>query len=105
MIGLRDENEALPPDSDDAPPAPLPVRAPELAAKLFGEGGILHVALSLEHRPQQARMAAAVADAVASDTPLVFEAGTAVSGRDLRSASLDRTPLAGTTSGMSSVVP
>lgn len=78
MIGLRDENEALPPDSDDAPPAPLPVRAPELAAKLFGEGGILHVALSLEHRPQQARMAAAVADAVASDTPLVFEAGTGV---------------------------
>ncbi len=78
MIGLRDDHEALPPDSDDAPPAPLPVRAPELAAKLFGEGGILHVALSLEHRPQQARMAAAVADAVASDTPLVFEAGTGV---------------------------
>jgi ATP-dependent DNA helicase DinG len=78
MIGLRDENDALPPDSDDAPPASLPVRAPELAAKLFGEGGILHVALALEHRPQQARMAAAVADAVTSDTPLVFEAGTGV---------------------------
>ncbi len=78
MIGLRDDNDALPPDHDDAVPAPPPVRAPELAAKLFGEGGILHQALSLEHRPQQARMAAAVADAVASDTPLVFEAGTGV---------------------------
>jgi ATP-dependent DNA helicase DinG len=78
MIGLRDDHDALSPDPDDAPPAPLPVRAPELAAKLFGEGGILHVALALEHRPQQARMAAAVADAVASDTPLVFEAGTGV---------------------------
>lgn len=80
MIGLRDETSPFPPDSDadETPPPPLPVRAPELAAKLFGEGGILHQALSLEHRPQQARMAAAVADSVASDTPLVFEAGTGV---------------------------
>ncbi len=78
MIGLRDENDRLPPDSDDAPPAPPPTRAPELAAKLFGEGGILHHALALEHRPQQARMAAAVADSVVGDTPLVFEAGTGV---------------------------
>lgn len=78
MIGLSDENHALPPDHDDALPAPPPVRAPELAAKLFGEGGILHHALALEHRPQQARMASAVADAVAHDTALVFEAGTGV---------------------------
>ncbi len=78
MIGLRDENDSFSPDADDAPPAPPPTRAPELAAKLFGEGGILHRALGLEYRPQQARMASAVADAVVHDTPLVFEAGTGV---------------------------
>ena len=81
MIGLRDDQIPYPPDSDhdDAKPAPPPpTLAPELAAKLFGEGGILQAALKLEHRPQQARMASAVADAVAHDTPLVFEAGTGV---------------------------
>jgi ATP-dependent DNA helicase DinG len=78
MIGLRDDSSLPSPDSDDAPPAPPPTLAPALAARLFGEGGILQHALGLEHRPQQARMASAVADAVVHDTPLVFEAGTGV---------------------------
>ncbi|TAG29791.1 MAG: ATP-dependent DNA helicase, partial [Verrucomicrobia bacterium] len=78
MIGLRDENHQLPPEPDDATPAPPVSHAIELAAKLFGEGGILHRALSLEHRPQQERMAKAVAEAVVADAPLVFEAGTGV---------------------------
>jgi ATP-dependent DNA helicase DinG len=80
MIGLRDDHAPFPPDTDDeaTPPAPPPNLAPELAAKLFGEGGILQHALKLEHRPQQARMASAVANAVVGDAPLVFEAGTGV---------------------------
>ena len=77
MIGLSDAHDNPPPDDALAAPPP-PVLAPELAAKIFGAGGILQHALGLEHRPQQARMAAAVADSVASDTPLVFEAGTGV---------------------------
>ena len=52
MIGLSDENDALPPD--DVAPAP-PARAPELTARLFGEGGILHQALALEHRGGRGR--------------------------------------------------
>jgi ATP-dependent DNA helicase DinG len=71
MIGLRDENDALP------PPAPVS-RAPELAARLFAEDGILASALRLEHRPQQEAMARAVSNAYAADEPLLFEAGTGV---------------------------
>lgn len=71
MIGLRDENDALP------PPAPAS-RAPELAAALFAEAGILTSALQLEHRPQQEVMARAVSHAFATDRPLLFEAGTGV---------------------------
>lgn len=72
MIGLRDDT------SDALPPPPPPSRAPELAAKLFAEGGWLQSSLKLEHRPQQEKMARAVAAAMKGDTSLLFEAGTGV---------------------------
>ena len=72
MIGLHD-------DTDSAlPPAPPPSRAPELAAKLFAEGGWLQEGLQLEHRPQQEQMARATAQSMDLDEPLLFEAGTGV---------------------------
>lgn len=70
MIGLRD-------DPGSASP-PRPSHAPSLAAKIFSEGGWLHHALKLEHRPQQETMARSVAAAVTADDPLLFEAGTGV---------------------------
>ena len=69
MIGIRD---------DAAPAAPPPSRAPELAAKIFSEGGWLQGALDLEHRAGQERMANAVAAAFRDDEPLLFEAGTGI---------------------------
>jgi ATP-dependent DNA helicase DinG len=69
MIGLSDDL--------GTPPA-LVSRAPEWAAKIFAEGGILQAALELEHRPQQEQMARAVAAAFQADEPLLFEAGTGV---------------------------
>ena len=69
MIGLNDTAET---------PPPPPSHAPELAAKIFAEGGWLQKGLSLEHRPQQEQMARAVAVAMKADTPLLFEAGTGV---------------------------
>lgn len=71
MIGL---NETL----DEAPPPPPPSRAVELSAQIFAEGGWLQEGLSLEHRPQQERMAQAVARAMKRDEPVIFEAGTGV---------------------------
>lgn len=71
MIGLRDDNESL-------PPAPPPSRAPEFAAKLFAETGWLSERLELEHRPQQEHMARATAAAFDHDDALLFEAGTGV---------------------------
>ena len=71
MIGLHD-------DTDAALPAPPPSHAPELAAKIFAEGGWLHEGLQLEHRPQQEQMARTVAAALKADEPLLFEAGTGV---------------------------
>lgn len=72
MIGLRDDTDStLPP-----PPAPSP--APQAARALFRSGGTIESALGLEHRPQQAEMAGAVAKAFVDDTPLLFEAGTGV---------------------------
>ncbi|HWA86488.1 MAG TPA: helicase C-terminal domain-containing protein [Opitutus sp.] len=71
MIGLRD-------DSDSAPPAPSPSRAPELAAAIFAAGGTLQELLALEHRPEQEQMARAVAAAMRDDAPVLFEAGTGV---------------------------
>jgi ATP-dependent DNA helicase DinG len=69
MIGLRD---------DTGPAAPSASAAPAVAAEVFREGGVLHEALQLEHRPQQEEMARAVAAAMADDAPLLFEAGTGV---------------------------
>ncbi len=66
MIGLNEETGAL------------PLRVRELTAEIFSDGGSLCAALGLEHRPQQERMARAVAAAFASDRPLLFEAGTGV---------------------------
>ncbi|MBP9913493.1 MAG: ATP-dependent DNA helicase, partial [Opitutaceae bacterium] len=71
MIGLRDDNDSL-------PPAPPPSRAPEFAGKLFAEAGWLQSALDLEHRPQQEQMAHATARAFDADEVLLFEAGTGV---------------------------
>lgn len=71
MIGLRDDSDAL-------PPPPPPSRAPALAAKLFAETGWLCANLKLEHRPQQEKMARAVAAAMHDDEALLFEAGTGV---------------------------
>ena len=50
----------------------------ELGYAIFSDGGLLCTALSLEHRPEQERMARAVAAALASDTNLLVEAGTGV---------------------------
>lgn len=50
----------------------------ELTAELFSDGGDLCRLLSLEHRPEQERMARQVAAALAGDHPLLFEAGTGV---------------------------
>ncbi len=69
MIGLSDENAAA--------PQPLS-RAPELAARVFSEGGWLQENLGLEHRPGQERMANAVAAVLRDDGPLLFEAGTGI---------------------------
>jgi ATP-dependent DNA helicase DinG len=69
MIGLR----------EDTGSAPAPVsHAPKLAAKIFAEAGWLQVGLRLDHRPEQETMARAVASALDSDEPLLFEAGTGV---------------------------
>jgi ATP-dependent DNA helicase DinG len=69
MIGIRD---------DTAPLQPPPTRAPELAARIFSEGGWLQANLGLEHRPGQERMANAVAAAFRDDEALLFEAGTGI---------------------------
>jgi ATP-dependent DNA helicase DinG len=69
MIGLRDDQASAPPP---------PSRAPELAAKIFAEGGWLHAGLKLEHRPQQATMARTIASCLKGDASLLFEAGTGV---------------------------
>jgi ATP-dependent DNA helicase DinG len=69
MIGIVD---------DDATTAPSPSRAPELAARIFSEGGWLQDGLTLEHRPGQERMANAVAAAFRDEEPLLFEAGTGI---------------------------
>ncbi|HYC70397.1 MAG TPA: helicase C-terminal domain-containing protein [Opitutaceae bacterium] len=66
MIGLNDGGGAL------------PLRVRELTADIFAEGGLLATALDLEHRPEQERMARAVAAAFAEDRPLLVEAGTGV---------------------------
>jgi ATP-dependent DNA helicase DinG len=69
MIGIRE---------DAAPATPPPTRAPELAARIFSDGGLLEAGLGLEHRAGQERMANAVASAFRDDEPLLFEAGTGI---------------------------
>ena len=69
MIGLREDTGSAPPPVS---------QAPALAAKIFAEAGWLQVGLRLDHRPEQAEMARAVAAAVKADEPLLFEAGTGV---------------------------
>lgn len=49
-----------------------------LVESIFNEGGHLQTVLELDHRPQQAAMAIATAQALASNQPLLFEAGTGV---------------------------
>ena len=49
-----------------------------LVERVFAPDGWLHETLGLEHRPQQEEMAVRVAQSLATDSPLVFEAGTGV---------------------------
>ncbi len=72
MIGLNEDSGA------QAGAEPLVSRVRELAWAIFTDGGVLCDALKLEHRPQQERMAHAVAGAFADDRALLFEAGTGV---------------------------
>ena len=72
MIGLNEEG------SPPVDTGPKPTRVRELAREIFSEAGQLCSALKLEHRPEQAHMARAVASAMLEDTPLLFEAGTGV---------------------------
>ena len=69
MIGLNEPSEGA-----DAPLS----HALDLTPEIFREGGWLQQNLGLDHRPEQARMAAAVASALEADEPLLFEAGTGV---------------------------
>jgi ATP-dependent DNA helicase DinG len=49
-----------------------------LVDNIFKAGGYLQSELQLDHRPEQAAMAVAVAASLESDQPLLFEAGTGV---------------------------
>ncbi len=53
-------------------------RAVELTSAVFADDGWLCTSLSLEHRPEQERMAHAVAAAMEGDASLLCEAGTGV---------------------------
>jgi len=53
-------------------------RAVELTSRVFADDGWLCTSLSLEHRPEQERMAHAVAAAMEGDASLLCEAGTGV---------------------------
>ncbi len=55
-----------------------PIHLPDIVSGVFAEGGLLQSKLDLEYRPEQTAMAAAVSQSMASDTPLIFEAGTGV---------------------------
>ncbi|MBA3848797.1 MAG: helicase [Opitutus sp.] len=57
---------------------PAASQAAALTAAVFADGGWLCRALGLEHRPEQERMARAVAAAMAGDRSLLSEAGTGV---------------------------
>ena len=49
-----------------------------LVDNIFKEGGYLQTEMQLDHRAEQADMAASVATSLESDQPLLFEAGTGV---------------------------
>lgn len=68
MIGLIEETGS-PPESG---------YLSRLVNSIFEEGGYLETALGLAHRKEQAQMARAVARALETDHPLLFEAGTGV---------------------------
>ena len=72
MIGLN-EDASAPPEAGSKP-----TQLRKLVAGIFAETGQLCEALKLEHRPEQAEMARAVAAAMLGDEPLLFEAGTGV---------------------------
>ena len=72
MIGLREDS-----DLSSSPPR-APSTAPAVTGRLFAEAGLVASVLDLEHRPEQAHMARAVAKAFADDAALAFEAGTGV---------------------------
>jgi ATP-dependent DNA helicase DinG len=72
MIGL------IEPSGGTAAAAAVRDSAVSLTPRVFAEGGWLHEALQLQHRPQQAALAAAVSRAFESDAPLLCEAGTGV---------------------------
>ncbi|MGF1453204.1 MAG: ATP-dependent DNA helicase [Opitutales bacterium] len=66
-------------DASDAPTHEVRgALAAELVMRAFGADGWLTALLGLDHRPQQAAMAAAVADVFTEDLSLLFEAGTGV---------------------------
>jgi ATP-dependent DNA helicase DinG len=56
----------------------IALRLVPVIKKIFVRQGALQKALDLEHRPQQADMALAVAEAMEADDALLFEAGTGV---------------------------
>lgn len=72
MIGLR---ENFP---ERAPEDMAAVARARLVEQVFAPGGWLQGGMALEHREQQARMAAAVIEALPEPEPLLFEAGTGV---------------------------
>jgi ATP-dependent DNA helicase DinG len=57
---------------------PVASRVDELTAAVFADSGWLCASLGLEHRPEQERMARAVAASMAGDSSLLCEAGTGV---------------------------
>lgn len=57
---------------------PLPDAFEAEIASAFGEGGLMSRSRDFEYRPQQQQLAAAVAEALASKSSLVAEAGTGV---------------------------
>lgn len=70
MIGLIENS------GGDAPKAKGYLVA--LVDSIFKEGGYLQTELQLDHRAEQAAMAASVATSLEGDQPLLFEAGTGV---------------------------
>ncbi|MDR2863662.1 MAG: ATP-dependent DNA helicase [Puniceicoccales bacterium] len=70
MIGLIEHTAPAPSAPDSAVIA--------LTPRVFAPGGWLHDTLHLQHRPQQAAIGHAIAQAIHTDTPLLCEAGTGV---------------------------